>query len=63
MVAMDPELRDQLELDPVQPTQQFSLLSAIRRCDALVDQIRQIQMEHSENLCRVANRLAAGEVR
>ncbi len=37
----------------------FDLMRAIKRCDELVTQIRQAQMIHSENLCRVANHLAA----
>ena len=39
----------------------FDLMRAIKRCDELVTEIRQIQMVHSENLCRVANRLAYRE--
>ena len=40
----------------------FDLMRAITRCDELVAEIRQTQLIHSQNLCRVANHLAA-EVR
>jgi hypothetical protein len=36
----------------------YDLMRAIKRCDELAAQIRQVQLIHSENLCRVANHLA-----
>lgn len=38
---------------------QYDLMRAITRCDELVSQLRATQMIHSQNLCRVANHLAA----
>lgn len=38
----------------------YDLVRAINRCDELVAQLRSIQLIHSENLCRLANRLAFG---
>jgi hypothetical protein len=38
---------------------QYDLMRAIERCDELVEQIRSVQLLHSQNLCRVANHLAA----
>lgn len=37
----------------------FDLMRAIMRCDEIVSQLRAIQIVHSQNLCRVANHLAA----
>jgi hypothetical protein len=37
----------------------YDLMRAIARCDELVTHIRQVQLIHSQNLCRVANHLAA----
>ena len=37
----------------------FDLMRAIARCDELVSQLRAVQFIHSQNLCRVANHLAA----
>jgi hypothetical protein len=42
-------------------TDRFDLMRAINRCDELVAQIRAVQLVHSQNLCRVANRLAYGD--
>lgn len=36
---------------------QYDLMRAIARCDELASQIRATQMIHSQNLCRLANRL------
>lgn len=38
---------------------QFDLMRAIERCDELVSQLRAVQLVHSQNMCRVANRLAS----
>jgi hypothetical protein len=38
---------------------QYDLMRAISRCDELVNQLRAVQLMHSQNLCRVANHLAA----
>lgn len=58
---MNIERQKALNLLPSSDRDRYSLLSAIKRCDALVAETREIQVQHSENLCRVANRLAAGE--
>jgi hypothetical protein len=36
----------------------YDLMRAIERCDELVSQLRAVQLVHSQNLCRVANRFA-----
>lgn len=40
----------------------FDLMRAIERCDKLVSQVRALQLVHSQNLCRVANHLAAAGI-
>lgn len=39
---------------------QFDLMRAIQEADKLVAQIRATQLIHTQNLCRIANRLKAG---
>lgn len=39
-------------------TDRYDLMRAIERCDELVSQLRAVQLVHSQNLCRVANRFA-----
>lgn len=34
----------------------FDLMRAITRCDELARELRAIQLVHSQNLCRIANR-------
>jgi hypothetical protein len=36
----------------------YDLIRAIRVCDALIEEVRRIQLNHAEALCRVANHLA-----
>ena len=38
---------------------QYDQMRAIERCDELVQQLRSLQLLHSQNLCRVANHLAS----